>query len=73
MVIDHRKRFIGLKGFDYSTLEKKTLSFIPPLSVYDEWKRDYETMQVEMIYGDSLPFDAMISDLQYLNERINQG
>ena len=70
-VIEHRKTFIGLKGFDYNTLHKETLTFIPPASVYDEWKKDYRTMQEEMIYGDSLPFDEMISELQILNNRIN--
>ncbi len=70
-VIEHRKAFIGLKGFDYSTLGKATLNFIPPESVYDAWKRDYETMQIEMIYGQSLPFDEMISELRSFNDRIN--
>jgi hypothetical protein len=71
-VIEHRKTFIGLKGFDYSTLGKTTLNFIPPESVYDAWKHDYETMQVEMIYGKSLPFDDMVSALRDFNNRINK-
>lgn len=71
-VIEHRKTFIGLKGFDYSTLGKATLNFIPPESVYDAWKHDYETMQVEMIYGKSLPFDEMVSALRDFNDRINK-
>lgn len=70
-VIEHRRTFIGLKGFDYSTLCKTTLSFIPPESVYDAWKKDYETMQEEMIYGESLPFDDMISELRAFNNMIN--
>lgn len=70
-VIEHRKTYIGLKGFDYSTLAKPALSFIPPESVYAEWKKDYETMQEEMIYGESLPFDEMITQLKELNRRIN--
>lgn len=71
-VIEHRKTFIGLKGFDYSTLKKPTLSFIPPESIYAAWKKDYESMQEEMIYGESLPFDEMIDQLKKLNQRINQ-
>lgn len=69
--IEHRKTFIGLKGFDYSTLSKPTLTFIPPESVRNEWKKDYETMQEEMIYGESLPFETMISELQAFNDKIN--
>lgn len=72
-VIEHRKTFIGLRGFDYSTLAKPTLSFIPPESVYDEWKKDYETMQEEMIYGVSSPFDVMIDELRAFNEKINRS
>ncbi len=71
-VVEHRKAFIGLKGFDYSSLQKATLAFIPPSSVYDEWKKDYETMQEEMIYGESLPFDEMIAELREFNNRINR-
>ncbi len=70
-VIEHRKTFIGLKGFDYSTLSKPTLTFIPPESVRNEWKKDYETMQEEMIYGESLPFETMISELQAFNDKRN--
>lgn len=71
-VIEHRKTFIGLKGFDYSKLAKPTLTFIPPKSVHNEWKKDYETMQEEMIYGESLPFETMIYELQAFNDKINE-
>ena len=71
-VIDHRKTFIGLRGFDYSTLAKPTLSFIPPESVYSAWRKDYETMVEEMIYGESPTFDDMIAELRKLNRNINQ-
>lgn len=72
-VIEHRRTFIGLKGFDYSTLDKRTLNFIPPESVYGAWKKDYETMQEEMIYGESIPFDDMIAELRIFNNRINDS
>ena len=71
-VIDHRKTFIGLKGFDYSALAKSTLDFIPPESVYSAWKKDYETMVEEMIYGVAPSFDDMITELRNLNRKINQ-
>ena len=71
-VIDHRKTFIGLKGFEYSTLAKSTLDFIPPESVYSAWKKDYETMVEEMIYDEAPSFDDMITELRNLNRKINQ-
>ncbi len=70
-VIEHRRRFIGLKGFDYSTLRPQSLRIVPPADVLELWKRDYEMMQESMIYGDSLPFDKLIEKIRDLNDRIN--
>ena len=71
-IVDHRKNFIGLKGFDYSTLTTATLNIVPPLDVIAEWKKDYERMQESMIYGESLPFDKLIEQIKELNRQINQ-
>lgn len=70
-VIEHRRTFIGLKGFDYSTLQPKTLRIVPPADVIELWRNDYELMQETMIYGNSLPFDKVIEKIQILNDRIN--
>lgn len=70
-VAEHRRKFIGLKGFDYDTLRRGKINIIPPESVYSEWKEDYERMQAEMIYGESISFDEMISRLKHLNKIIN--
>lgn len=69
-VIEHRRIFIGLKGFDYTTLLPKSLQIAPPTEIYAVWKTDYETMQETMIYGESLPFDKLIEKIKVLNERI---
>lgn len=71
-VIEHRRKFIGLKGFDYDTLSPKTISFVPPSQIIDSWRKDYEVMQTSMIYGDSLPFDELIARIQELNERFRK-
>ena len=70
-IVEHRRVFIGLKGFDYNTLSPATINIIPPDTEINEWRSDYETMQEIMIYGESLPFDKMIIKLKQLNERIN--
>ena len=69
-VIEHRRTFIGLHGFDYSTLAKETLNIIPQDSVYQAWRKDYESMQENMIYENSVPFDVLIEDLRKFNEQI---
>ena len=70
-VIEHRRRFIGLKGFDYSTLRPQSLSIVPPADIMELWRKDYELMQESMIYGDSLPFDKLIEKIRDLNDKIN--
>ena len=69
-VIDHRRMFIGLKGFDYSTLLPQTLSIVPQGEIREQWKEDYKVMQETMIYGDSPSFDELIIKIQALNDRI---
>ncbi len=71
-VIQHRKTFIGLRGFDYDTLFPSTLSILPPESVKDAWHSDYEQMRLHMIYGKSIPFNDLIEQLGILNDRIKQ-
>lgn len=70
-VIKHRQTFIGIKGFDYSLLRPQVICIIPPVEVMDSWKKDYETMQETMIYGDSLPFDKMIEKIAEFNKTLN--
>lgn len=70
-VIEHRRTFIGLRGFDYSTLQPRTLRIVPPDDIWESWKKDYEIMQETMIYGDSLPFDRLMDKIRLLNGKIN--
>ncbi len=70
-VIEHRRQFIGLKGFDYSTLRPQSLRIVPPADVMELWRKDYGLMQESMIYGESLPFDKLIEKIRALNDRIN--
>lgn len=66
-VIEHRKKFIGLKDFDYKTLLPQAISFVPPSEVLSKWRDDYSKMQSSMIYGDSLSFDKLIEKIKELN------
>ena len=70
-IIDHRRRFIGLKGFDYNTLMPQTIDIIPPNTVMAQWAGDYRSMQESMIFGKSLSFDELMRRIKILNERIN--
>ena len=69
-IVEHRRLFIGLKGFDYNTLSPKTICIIPSGNVITQWQKDYETMRETMIYGESLPFNKLIAKIEQLNERV---
>ena len=71
-VVEHRRTFIGLRGFDYDTLHPATLHIVPPSSVIEQWKTDYENMRLHMIYGESVSFEELIEELASLNAAINK-
>lgn len=71
-VVEHRRTFIGLRDFDYDTLYPAKLNIIPPTSVIEQWKNDYENMRMHMIYGESVPFEELVNKLKELNDRIKQ-
>lgn len=70
-IIEHRRRFIGLKGFDYSSLLPKTIDIVPPEEVRSEWSRDYKSMQESMIFGESPSFEVLLSRISELNDRLH--
>ena len=71
-VVEHRRTFIGLRGFDYDTLYPATLNIVPPVSIAEQWKADYENMRMHMIYGESVPFDELVANLKELNDRVKK-
>ena len=72
-VIEHRRLFIGLHGFDYNSLNPQTLNIIPPESIMEQWGIDYENMRRYMIYGDSVGFDVLINELQAFNQKVKKN
>ena len=71
-VVEHRRTFIGLRGFDYDTLYPATLNIVPPVSIAEQGKADYENMRMHMIYGESVPFDELVGNLKELNDRVKK-
>jgi len=71
-IVEHRRKFIGLRGFDYDSLYPDRLSLEIPAEVLPLWRADYEHMQESMIYGDSLPFDELVETIRQLNARIRE-
>jgi len=68
-IVVHRSTLTKMKDVDYTTHTPDKINFVPPLNVINMWKVDYESMQKNMIYGKSLPFDMLIERIKELNER----
>ena len=72
-VVEHRRKFIGLRGFNYDTLYPATLNLLPPnKEVERQWREDYKHMQDTMIYGESVNFDMLLNSLKRLNAKIRE-
>ncbi len=71
-VAEHRRTFIGLKGFDYDTLQPRSINLHLPDENYEAWRKDYKTMQESMIYGESPTFEKLLKKIYSLNEEINR-
>ena len=70
-IVEHRHKFIGLKGFDYNTLTPDRIHIVPPDTIIEQWRKDYDAMREIMIYGDSPTFDDLIDRIRVLNVKIN--
>jgi len=71
-IVEHRRRFIGLKGFDYDSLYPDRLSLEIPAEALPLWRADYERMCGVMIYGEAVPFDKLLEEIRQLNVRIRE-
>ena len=69
-IVDHRKKFIGLRGFDYSTLCAEQISIVPPERVIKAWEEDYNQMCEFMAYGDKPSFVDIIAAVTELNAEL---
>ena len=71
-VLEHRRKFIGLKGFNYDELYPATLCIVPNEDIARLWQDDYKFMCEHMIFGQVPSFEELISKLSALNDRIRQ-
>lgn len=70
-VVEHRRKFIGLKGFDYSTLDKRTICFVPKGETRERWAEDYKNTVVSMVLGEAHTFDQVMVRLEDFNRKLN--
>ena len=72
-IVEHRRTYYALKYVDYDKHARGVISFVPPEDVREDWRRDYADMQQFFIYGESLGFDELISRIEELQKRLNEG
>jgi hypothetical protein len=68
-IVRHRASMNAVRGLDYGRHAPETLAFIPPAALEEQWASDYATMRENMIYGESLDFQEVISRMRTLQER----
>lgn len=71
-IVEHRRTYYALKYVDYSKLDPRTISFVPPTNVHEQWAADYADMKRYFIYGGSLSFEQLIERMNKLQERVRR-
>ena len=71
-VLEHRRKFIGLKGFNYDELYTDTLCIVPGNEIAERWQEDYKFMGEHMIYGPVPSFKELVEKMTLLNDKIRQ-
>ena len=71
---EHRRKFIGLREFDYNSLQPDKLNILPPTPEIEQlWKEDYRRMRDTMIYGESVELDELIKMMRVLMGICNEN
>lgn len=67
-IVSHRSKFTAIGGIDYANHAPNKINIIPPKEVMNDWKKDYEAMQENMIYGDSLSFEKLMARMEEVQQ-----
>ncbi len=70
-IVAHREKFNAIRGIDYANHTPNKISIVPPVSIIEQWREDYQAMTRNMIYGNFLTFDELINRITELQKRIN--
>lgn len=70
-IVIHREHFSKMGGVDYKSHFPPNLNPVPPNHLLKLWKEDYQTMQNEMIYGDSPTFEDLIKNIKRIVRDFN--
>jgi hypothetical protein len=68
-IITHRKWYTGYTYLDYESLGHSLIEFVLPGDLTELYRKDYETMQEQMIHGDTKTFDELLETIKLLQVR----
>jgi hypothetical protein len=69
-IVEHRSKFTAWSGLDYQSHHPSNISFLPPETLSEALKDDYEKMLEGFIYGDDkLSYEKLIERIAVLQER----
>ncbi|MBN8686116.1 MAG: nucleotidyl transferase AbiEii/AbiGii toxin family protein [Chitinophagales bacterium] len=67
ILLRHRSHYVRLKGVDYTSMQLGQLLFLPPWDQMEAFRKDYEIMTEEMLYGNPPDFNVLLNELRDLN------
>ena len=71
-IVMHRFIYNRIDGVDYNTETPGHFNILPPDSVVEEWRKDYDEMMHGMIYSKDKPsFDEILARIRQLNTELN--
>lgn len=71
-IVNYRYIFNRLRNIDYHLHHLSKICIIPPESVQEDYKRDYENMQQSFIYGQSLSYNDLMTRILELQNRLRK-
>ena len=71
-IVQHRKTVTPLRGLDYSNHVKGKLRILPPPEIIKNWEADYNTMQENMIVGESLKWEDLLKKIKEIENKLNR-
>ncbi len=71
-IIKHRSVFNYIPNIDYKTHSRETINFLPPTSVIEEWRDDFNSLNDNLLYFSEkrISFEELIARMQKLKRRI---
>ena len=70
-VVKHRATYNHIDGIDYALHSSDKIDFIPPQSVIDRWKSDYNALSEAHIYDkNKIPFERLMARIDELLKRV---